>query len=216
MSSPEWSGLPLVRFRATAVFCLRFAVAFLLLNLAWAWLRPFYETAFSGIARPVYNLSPFWEVDFDRSSGEAPANRLRAVVANPKLMKRDGSGPVRNVDIDIEAFGWRPIAVVTALAVSVAFPPRRRVLSWVATVAILQAFAILVLGLILWADSRDVGFNAWPSVELASRGVALRLLPVGIPILVWLGCALFFTGNSKRSNSPSYRNSNHQSSLKSR
>ena len=195
----EQPAFPPVSPKATVLFCLRFAAVYLTFSFVWPLVRPAYEKVFCEIAEMAYRIpSGMWEVEFDRTSGAAPPNRLRAVVVNPERMNRDGSGPVRNLDIDIEAFGWRPIALISALAISIAFPPERRLFSWISAILVLQTLAIAILGLILWADSKDIGFNSGPVVESASRGVALKLLPTGTPVLVWLISVLFFTRKAKK------------------
>ena len=106
-------------------FLLRVAVAFALLAAPWPGVKEAYGTYFRAVCRMVFPAeNEKRELSFE-TAGENSSrpNDTRVVIVNKALMQPDGSGAVRNLDVD---FGWQSTAVLVALIVATPLPWRRR------------------------------------------------------------------------------------------
>src|SRR5438105_4560027 len=102
-------GMP--RLRPIAGFLCRFALLFAILAAPWpnrdrlagALYRKLTESVFGGISG---NREITFEANPER------IGTTRAVLVNRALMASDGSGPVRNFDIDLDRLALRPLALL--------------------------------------------------------------------------------------------------------
>jgi hypothetical protein len=105
----------------------------------------------------------------------APQPRgMRLVVVNRAMLSADGSGPVRNVDLNPVPLVWLPLALVLALAFMQPLSWKRRcallVLGWLAT----QAIGCGVLWVAIAANSAHLGLVP---ADASWVGVAEKMVP---------------------------------------
>jgi hypothetical protein len=71
-------------------------------------------------------------------------------------MAPDGSGPVRNLDLDSLAFAWRPFGVLIALLLAVPFAWRTQVRLGLICALCLLGYLLSVLAFAIWNESAEV------------------------------------------------------------
>ena len=173
--------------RAMAVFCGRFLLLFGLSLVPW----PGLPAACGGYFRAAGRLA-FASDSGPRSLEFEPheAHDTRVVIVNRALMQPDGSGPVRNLDLDSFAFTWRPVSLFLSLILAspVSWPRRLRAL--LVGGICLQAFLLFVLGFAIWNQSTEVSLVSLPpfwkeTAENISQ-VLVGQLNIAAPFLIWL------------------------------
>jgi hypothetical protein len=176
---------PALRFLA----CFAFWYAALLLS--WPVTGPAYCATFRAIGTLVYGSNDRTkEITFEAFSQGYHSHYTRVVIVNPAKMKPDGSGPVRNLDLDTRYFGWMPLALLLALVLATPLPwkRRRRALLW--GFVFQQAFVILALGYCIWNESTEVGLVSLPEAgkeaAMAVKSMLVGQLIVAVPVLIWI------------------------------
>jgi len=170
-----------------ALFCVRFLILFGLALVPW----PRLPAACGGYFRAVGQ----WVFDSKtgpRSLGFEPreAHDTRIVIINRKLMQPDGSGPVRNLEVDSFDFTWRPVSLLLALILAspVSWPRR----AWALAVGgvCLQGFLLFVLGFAIWNQSSEVALVTfspfWKQAAENISHVLVGQLNIAAPFLIWL------------------------------
>jgi hypothetical protein len=176
--------LPSKPFKA---FCVRFLLFFGLSLIPW----PGLPAVCGGYFRAVGQLV-FVSASGPRSLEFAPyeAHDTRIVIINRGLMKPDGSGPVRNLDLDSFDFTWRPVSLLLALILASPVSWPRRVRALVAGGVCLQVFLLFVLGFAIWEESTDVALVLlspfWKQVADNIAHVLVGQLNIAAPFLIWL------------------------------
>ncbi len=182
---PEWMKSPWARFLA------RFAVWLVALFLVSAQKQGFYGGFFRTLGGWVYGKKDrVSEVSFEPLRRGDDSSRTRVVIVNEALMKPDGSGPVRNLDIGTRGFGSMPLAILISLILAspVSWPRRCRAMLW--GMFWQQVAVFLILGYCIWLDSSEVGLVAFSAIgkDLAT-GIKNSLaggLSIAFPIVIWL------------------------------
>jgi hypothetical protein len=114
----------------------------------------------------------------------------RIVIINRELMQPDGSGPVRNLDLDSFDFTWRPGSLLLALILAspVSWPRR----GWALMVGgiCLQVFLLFVLGFAIWNQSTEVALVSlspfWKQAVDNISHILVGQLNIAAPFFVWL------------------------------
>jgi exosortase/archaeosortase family protein len=180
--------------RLLTVFLVRLTLVYVGLIIPWTGLAQGYSTLFRAVAEPLFTCrNAQSEVYFE----PPPPNGLmqcdtRIVIVNTALMNADGSGPVRNLDFNVETFGWSPVALFVALVMVTPLPWKRR--RWGLLVGCLgmNGLVFVALAFCLWTESMEISL-----VHLTALGKVLALglkdalttqLAFAIPVLTWVLC----------------------------
>lgn len=114
------------------------------------------------------------EVSVEQPAG---AGGIRFVIVNRDLMAADGSGPVRNVDIDLRRLLSQSLGLLAALTVALPVSWARRGRAFMLGVVLLHACFVGFLRFSIWAESAEVGLVAFsPAVKAAATGCENLLL----------------------------------------
>lgn len=176
---------PALRF----VVCFAFWYAVLLFS--WPITGQAYCATFRAIGSLIYGRNDrSKETTFEAYSQGWHSHYTRVVIVNPAKMKPDGSGPVRNLDLDTRAFGWMPLALLLAFVLATPLPWKRRWRALVWGVLCQQAFTMMALGYCIWNESTEVGLvsisEAWKEAAAAVKSLLAGQLILAVPVLIWL------------------------------
>ncbi|MGB8169129.1 MAG: hypothetical protein WCF18_16650 [Chthoniobacteraceae bacterium] len=112
------------------------------------------------------------------------------MIVNRTLMASDGSGPVRNVDIDLGRLGTRPLALLLALIFATPIPWKRRAVAAVVGLLLLHVGVLLFLSFCLWVESAEVQLVAFsPTMKALAKGAeaaGVAQFPIAGPVLIWI------------------------------
>ncbi len=177
------------RLNPVAGFLCRVALVYALLVAPW----PGWELAAGAYFRVVAHgvlggVRDNREVTFEPYPDQP--ERTRVVIVNPALMNREGAGPVRNVDVDLDRLGLRPLALLLALIFATPVSWTRRFRAALAGVLLLHVCLLAMLGYLLWVESAEVLL-----VEFTPGGKALATglksatfaqVVIALPVLIWM------------------------------
>jgi hypothetical protein len=172
--------------KAIAWFCGRFLLLFGLMLIPW----PGWPGACNGYFRTVGTFvfdskTGLRSLDFEPQE----PHDTRIVIINRDLLQRDGSGPVRNLDLDSFDFLWRPMSLLLALVLASPVSWRRRAWALAAGGICLHLFLFLVLDFAIWTESADVGLVSFSPFWKKTCGEILHLLigqlNIAAPFLIW-------------------------------
>lgn len=180
------------RLNPLARFICGFTVFFALLAAPWpGWneagstgLRALVTAVFAGGSGPR-------EVVFEpHLHGSDGVGDTRAVIVNRDLMARDGSGPVRNLDMDLGRLGLRSAALLLALIFATPIPWKRRACATLAGLVGLFGLLLAVLAFSLWVESAEVRLVQFsPTMKPLVCGLKTALLAqfgLATPVLIWI------------------------------
>ncbi|HTQ30970.1 MAG TPA: hypothetical protein VMI53_07155 [Opitutaceae bacterium] len=173
--------------RTIAVFCGRWIFLFGLALVPWPRLPTACGGYFRAVGRLVFDFKACaLSLEFEPHE----VHDTRIVIINRELMQPDGSGPVRNLDLNSFDFTWRPASLLFALilATPVSWPRRARAL--IIGGSCLQVFLLFVLGFAIWNQSTEVGLvSLSPFWKRAAENISQILvgqLNIAAPFLIWL------------------------------
>ena len=176
-------------------FLVRFALVYVLLLLPWPGLRETYSAYFRVLGSMVFSTeNERCEVSFEIPEQNLPRPRdTRIVIVNKALMNYDGSGPVRNLDFDAHAVGWRPIALLAALIFATPLPLGRRIRALAFGTLGIHAFLIVFLAVGIWIEANELPLAFfvpvtpfWKAVATGVGTVMVAQMGLFIPVLVWI------------------------------
>lgn len=182
---PEPKKSPWVRF------LVKFVCWYVALFMVFAQMEGFYGGFFRSVGQLIYGKNDrASEVSFERLARGDDSSRTRVVIVNEALMKPDGSGPVRNLDIGTRGLGSMPLALLVSLVLAspVSWPRRSKALMW--GILWQQVSVFSFLGYCIWLDSAEIGL-----VSLSSTGKDLAtgiknalggVLMAASPVLLWV------------------------------
>ena len=172
-----------------AGFMGRFAVLFVLFVAPWPGTARLESECLRGMATHIFGgTQGNREISFEALPDHP--EQTRAVIVNRGLLNSDGSGPVRNMDLDLDRLVVRPLAVLLALILATPISWRRRGWAVLTGTAVLFVCVFAFLGLSLWVESAEVAL-ADPSqmtktLALDVRSASLAQAVIGLPVLIWL------------------------------
>ncbi len=170
---------------------LQFTLIYTLLLLPWPLANEAASTYLIALGHAVYGgPNDQRELDFEKMATSDYPYGIRIVIVNRSLMKPDGSGPVRNLDLDARGIVIKPLALLIAL---IAVTP----LSWLRRLKALgwcllweQFIIIAVLGFSIWSEAAEISLvhlsPFWLQVVHSLREVMVSQLGLSVPILLWL------------------------------
>jgi len=128
------------------------------------------------------------ELSFETpGEGSARPNDTRIVIVNEALMHPDGSGPVRNLDLNL---GWQSTALLLALILATPVPWSRRRWALLWGVLGLHGFLLLFLGFCIWVDSAEISLVTLSPFGKAITGGCREALAgqlnLAVPVLIWI------------------------------
>ena len=173
------------------LFICRFLVVYFLLVLPWPGWGRIYNAYFRAVAGRVFaGRSGLREVSFETAGAPAHPSYARIDIVNRNLMQVDGSGPVRNLDLDTLALGWRPMALLAALIVTtpVSWPRRGRALLW--GLLCMHVILLLFVAFCIWNDSSEVLLVSlspfWKNAANGFRSLFTSFYSLVIPVVIWV------------------------------
>ena len=137
-----------------------------------------------GVVTVVFPSSSHRQLEVERPS----AKQIRIVVINPALMRSDGSGPVRNVDVPVSGF-WTAIALAFALSVATPVRWKRRSILTLVSVGTMLLYELVTIGWAIWNESRHVQLSSLPTSAVWADNLQSLLTAqfnIALPILAWL------------------------------
>jgi len=173
------------------IFLIRFTLLFVILNVPWPGFHDADSACFRAFGSMVFTGTPERsQITFEAPESCSPRpHDTRVVIVNNALINNDGSGPVRNLDFDAIAIGWRPLALLVTLIVSTPLPWRRRVRALVFGTLGLHAFFLVFLGVAIWNESTEVSLVTltpfWKSALNGFRTMFTSQLGLCLPVLIW-------------------------------
>lgn len=172
-------------------FSVCFAIWYSVVLFSWPITGQAYCAAFRAIGTLIYGSNDWSkEITFESFPEGYHSHYTRVAIVNPAKMKPDGSGPVRNLDLDTRAFGWMPLALLLSLVLATPLPwkRRRRALLW--GFICLQTCTILALGYCIWNESTEIGLVSLSATGkdafMAVRSMLAGQLMMAVPVLVWI------------------------------
>jgi len=182
----------MLRNRQIANFLYWFALVYVLLLLPWPGFREAYSAYFRRFGGMVFageNVQS--EVTFEPAGPNSLRPKdTRVVIVNKALMNYDGSGPVRNLNFDAVAVGWRPLALLAALIIATPISWRRRIRALAFGTFGLHAFLLLFLGVAIWNEATEVSLVTltpfWKSVASGFKAIMTSQLNLCLPVLIWV------------------------------
>ena len=111
----------------------QFACWYVALFFVFAQMEGFYGGFFRTVGELIYGKKDrVSEVSFETLGQGDDSIDTRVVIVNEALMKPDGSGPVRNLDIGTRGFGSMPLAFLISLILAspVPWPRRSKAVMW--------------------------------------------------------------------------------------
>ena len=179
-------GLP----KSTRSFLLRLVLVYGLLILPWPGVSDCYGAFFRGLGRLVFSSEDGRrELDFEKGISRPAMSMTRIVIVNRALMARDGSGPVRNLDMDTGGF-WGMTALLVGLVAATPVSWRRRLRALIWGEVAIHGFLLCTVAFSLWNEGRYVTLVSlspfWQSTADKLQDTLLSQLSLAVPVLVWL------------------------------
>jgi hypothetical protein len=174
-----------------ASFLCGFIILYAIFALPWPGWEGIYGSYFRGLARMVFAANDGRrELNFITAQDTVHPLYTRIEIVNREMIHADGSGPVRNLDIDARAFGWKPTALFLALVIATPVPWRRRWRALLWGALCVQLFILLFLGFCIWDESAEVSLVTlepfWKQIIDGTRAFAVSQYAMAIPLVVWL------------------------------
>lgn len=179
------------RRNAIARFLGCFALLYILLILPWPGWERIYGIYFRVVARTFFvSNGGARELTFSTLGAQPHPDYTRIEIVNRALMHEDGSGPVRDFDVDAIGFGWRQTALLLALIVATPLPWRRRGWALLWGLVCLHAFILIFLGFSIWDESAEVGLVTfspwWKQIADGARDFMLWEYSAIVPVVIWI------------------------------
>ena len=173
------------------LFLLRFVILYVILVLPWPGSGGIYSAGFRAAGRAIFaGGSGPRELSFEPLGETRHPSGVRIVIVNRTLMHADGSGPVRNLDLDTLEFGWRPTALLIALVLATPIPWRRRWRALLWGLLWMHAIILLFLWFCIWNDSREVSLVTltpfWKHAANGLRDLMVWQYNLAIPVVIWV------------------------------
>jgi len=172
-------------------FALRFVLAFALLALPWPHWHALWQSALLKVASiTLVRTSGQREVTAEILQPPVHAADFRFTLMNRDLMNRDGSGPVRTLDLNVAQTELRPMAFLLALIFATPLPWKMRLGVFAIGALVLQAAILGIFSFCLWRESMEL-LLAPDSASVKATTTAVRdglVLYAGfvLPVIIWL------------------------------
>ena len=172
------------------IFLRRFVFVFLVLAIPWPGVNSAYGLYFRAFGRTFFGDNDRRELSFETpGENEKRPNATRIVIVNRALMHPDGSGPVRNLDIDAAGF-WRATALLLALILATPIPWRRRIQALFWGMFWIHLFILLMLGYGIWNESTEIGMVMlspfWKSFANGLKEAVIAQFGLALSVLIWI------------------------------
>ena len=174
----------------------RFALCFSIGFVAqWLGIAEPCGACFRSIATSVFSRADGRrEIDFERL-GERDT---RIEIVNRVLMKPDGSGPVRNLDVRTGGAVWLPFCIYAALVWASSISLRHCAGALALGVLAWGGLLLVVTGFAIWNNSTEVGLvalsPAWKSVADVTQMRLQDFCGMGAPVVLWVLLAFHRAG----------------------
>lgn len=174
------------------LFLCKFVVLYVLLVLPWPGWDRIYGAYFRTLGRAVFaSEHGLRDLSFETMGPDFPHPLYtRVVISNRRVIAANELVPVRNLDLDAQAFGWKPTALLLALIVAtpLAWRRRGRALLWGLPVA--QIIILMFLGFCIWNESTEVGLVTltpfWKNFAEGVKGLLVTQYDMVMPVVVWI------------------------------
>jgi hypothetical protein len=175
-------------------FFWRFALAYTLgrglLTAPWPGWEDASTSFLRAVARTVLATSSgSREISFEPFHQPGSRADTRIVIVNRGLMQADGSGPVRNLDLNLGHSELSAIALLVALLVATPLSWRRRGWSLLIGLIALQTCLLGILSLHIWRESAEVLLvTLSPSLKALTsvlQAASTEQSQIALPVLIW-------------------------------
>lgn len=131
------------------------------------------------------------EISVEAYHGDPPGVAdTRIVIVNRYLMARDGSGPVRNLDLDLGRLATNSAGLLLALLAATPFGWRRRAWSAIFGMIALHGCILAFLRYCIWVESAEVALTSLQGVsrEIATgfQQALIGQFGLAVPVLIWI------------------------------
>lgn len=172
-------------------FVLRFVVVFALLALPWPHWYDAWQKAFRTIVtHTLAGSNGTREVSVATPEGGAQVADFRLEIINRSLMNADGSGPVRNLDLNVAQIEMRPIALLFALFFATPISGKRRAYLFAIGVVLLQVGIHATLSICIWRESMELllvdATSNEKAVATALKDGLVQYFGLVMPFVLWL------------------------------
>jgi hypothetical protein len=175
-------------------FLWRFALVYGLLILPW----PGFDEAYGRCFRTLGQLIFARKNDQHILNFEAVPESLKHVLdtrialADREELDRNGSGPVRYLELDTRGIGWIPTALFLSLVLATPVPWPRRAWALFAGLVAVHAFILFSVEISLWNNSPGVSLIAlnpiWGQIVGGLEETLITQMGVSfvMPVVVWI------------------------------
>jgi len=179
--------------KSFAGFVCRFLILYLVFSPPWAGWDGIYGSFFRAFGTAVFVRQDDGgrELEFKTPGADSPRPLdTRIEIANRALLHADGSGPVRDFDIDARAFAWDPMALFAALVLATPIPMRRKLNALLIGTLCLNAIIMMGLAFCIWKESAEISLAAitpfWRPVVDAVSDFVITQTRLALPPLIWI------------------------------
>lgn len=172
-------------------FALRFVVAFALLALPWPhWYDAWQAATRTIVTHTLAGSSGTREVNVTTPEATPHGADFRLEIVNRGLMNPDGSGPVRNLDLNVAQIEMRPFALLFALFFATPIPWKRRVRFLAVGAVLLQVGILATLSICIWRESMELllvnATSTEKAVATAMKEGLIQYFGLVMPFVLWL------------------------------
>jgi hypothetical protein len=129
------------------------------------------------------------DVGFHAKSSE-DGGLLRMEIFPRSLAAPDGSGPIRNIELDAAGFWWLPSAFLAALILASPVCWRDRLMAFPPAMICLQGVLLSLLAVVIWREAGQiVPHNNFPLITDNILDLLTRAAPL-VVWWVWMGSSL--------------------------
>lgn len=179
--------------RRVAAFLCRFIILFLVLSPPLQWWDRAYGSFFRSVGTAIFVNEDDARRELSFTTPGADSLRpldTRIEIANRALLHPDGSGPVRDLDLDARAFAWDPMALLAALTLATPIPWGRKLWALLWGTLSLHVIILLCLSFSIWYESAEVGLvnltPFWRSIAGTLTDLIVTQARLALPPLVWI------------------------------
>ena len=170
-----------------AIVC-RFILLYALLIAPWPGWNAAYGSFFRALCGTALSSRDGpREVAFEPFAADGTDTRI--IVAERALLNADGSGPIRNVDVDSSGF-WRSTALLLALVLTTPIPWPRRGWALLWGLAGIHCVFVLSVGFLIWNQSTYLSEQTFTPLRKAlADGLGETMVDqfsLAAPVLLWI------------------------------
>jgi hypothetical protein len=176
-------------------FMFRLMCIFGILIVPWPGWNQYYGQYFRQVSQWTLNLEQEKRIVLlspNPAQAAHPNVDTRMTLANRDLLDASGKGLLKRTGLDTRSIGWLPTALTMALILATPVPWRRRLLSLMGGLLLVQAFIVLTLLTWIWSHSSELSLMTLsPFWQKAADELCYALLDqlgasFSVPVIIWI------------------------------